>query len=580
MPFSLLYVARELRRRRLRTLLTALGLAAGVSLVVGIIGVSQGLDDAQSEVLSPLRSVGTDILVTRVVGAQQGSQPGSQATSGFFGGGANGQIAPGVDQADALALVSENASLVTDLSKLGKPGDHFTRDFFLPATLLSFPDTAVGTVGRLHGVAAAVGGLSLLATHQTGTVPQIVAEIQTGGDTVTQQVTPAPLTDSERASFLVCLQAHGGLARPTPGPAGAEQSGVAAGVIEACLPDRFRGFVAKFVTPLRTLRQVVDPPQTDITSTSYSAAGVDPSHPDEGLVTRAQVSSGRYLDPGATDQALLSAAYADRQKLSVGSTLTINGTALHVVGLVTPTLSGDTADVYLPLTTLQTLASKQGRVNTVLVKVSDAGSVDAVAREVEKALPGAQVVTTSSLAGQVTGSLSDARSLADRLGTALAVIVLAGAFLIAILLTLAGVGKRVREIGTLRAIGWPRGMVVRQVLAETAVIGVIGGVLGVGLGLAVDVVAGRLTPALTAGNAALLGQGSSSLSRFFGQAGQSAAASTAAAATRTVRITPPVHADVLLLGVGFAVLGGLLAGAVGGWRAARLQPADALRDLG
>jgi hypothetical protein len=38
--FSLGYVSRELRRRWGRTLVTALGLAAGVGLVMGIIGVS------------------------------------------------------------------------------------------------------------------------------------------------------------------------------------------------------------------------------------------------------------------------------------------------------------------------------------------------------------------------------------------------------------------------------------------------------------------------------------------------------------------------------------------------------------
>src|SRR5947209_15900943 len=71
--FHLLYVARELRRRLGRTVLTALGLALGVGLVIGIIGVSQGLDNAQNHVLAPLQSIGTDILVTRVVGAQPAS---------------------------------------------------------------------------------------------------------------------------------------------------------------------------------------------------------------------------------------------------------------------------------------------------------------------------------------------------------------------------------------------------------------------------------------------------------------------------------------------------------------------------
>src|SRR5204863_5527905 len=81
--FQLRYMASELRRRAGRTILTALGLAAGVGLVIGIIGVSQGLDDAQSEVLSPLAKVGTDVLVTRVAGAaaSDGSTTPSPTTS-------------------------------------------------------------------------------------------------------------------------------------------------------------------------------------------------------------------------------------------------------------------------------------------------------------------------------------------------------------------------------------------------------------------------------------------------------------------------------------------------------------------
>jgi ABC-type antimicrobial peptide transport system permease subunit len=42
----------------------------------------------------------------------------------------------------------------------------------------------------------------------------------------------------------------------------------------------------------------------------------------------------------------------------------------------------------------------------------------------------------------------------------------------------------------------------------------------------------------------------------------------------------PLHWETLLIGLGVALVGGLLAGSVGGWRAARLAPAEALRDLG
>src|SRR4029079_8398471 len=103
--------------------------------------------------------------------------------------------------------------------------------------------------------------------------------------------------------------------------------------------------------------------------------------------------------------------------------------------------------------------------------------VPRVSAAIQKALPGAQVVTAASLAGQVTGSLSDAKNLADHLGTALALLILAGASVIAVLLTLSSVGKRVREIGTLRAVGWSRRRVVGQITLETTGRRLLGGTL-------------------------------------------------------------------------------------------------------
>jgi putative ABC transport system permease protein len=57
------YMLSELRRRRGRTVLTALGLAVGVGLVVSVTALSTGLDQAQAKVLKPLTGVGTDLSV-------------------------------------------------------------------------------------------------------------------------------------------------------------------------------------------------------------------------------------------------------------------------------------------------------------------------------------------------------------------------------------------------------------------------------------------------------------------------------------------------------------------------------------
>ena len=594
--FHLTFVGHELRRRLGRTVLTALGLALGIGLVIGITGVSQGLDDAQDDVLAPLHSVGTDILVTRVAGETTSTtadddtttaadpEPARIGPGGFF---APGGRVGALNREDADALLAENRNVVTDLAKLGKPGDTFTRDFFLSATLLSFPDDAVEQVEKIDGVVAATGALVQLAQHQTGTVPEIVASIQTGGETFTQTVRPDPMTDAERAAFQQCLadkgvQIGGGETVRVPGPGGgpAPADGAAGAVAPArnpafdeCLPPRFRELRAQFTSPMQTIRQVVDPPSTDITSQSYTAAGVDPGRQDLGLVTAEQLTTGRWPAEDAPHEILLNVAYANSRDLGVGDKLPVNGTDYEVVGLVRPTLTGSTADVYFPLATLQELAGKQGRVTQVLVKARDADSVDAVAAAVRKLLPGAEVVTTEALADQVTGSLADARALVDRLGGALAAIVLAGAFAIAALLTLSSVAKRVREIGTLRAIGWSKGRVVRQILGETLGIGLLGGLLGMGVGALLAVGVDALAPTLDATSAGIPGLTGSSLSGLFGQ-------STSAATTTAVELSAPLRASTLLAGVAFALVGGLLAGLVGGWRAARLSPAVALRDLG
>jgi transaldolase len=68
------------------------------------------------------------------------------------------------------------------------------------------------------------------------------------------------------------------------------------------------------------------------------------------------------------------------------------------------------------ISNLQTLSTNTGRINEVLVSVANAKDVNSVAKAIKKALPGATVLTSASLADQVTGSLSNARKLANDLG--------------------------------------------------------------------------------------------------------------------------------------------------------------------
>ena len=83
-------------------------------------------------------------------------------------------------------------------------------------------------------------------------------------------------------------------------------------------------FRTQFTTPQQTLQQVVNPPQTNIKSSSYSIGGVVASNPQIGVVTPSLVTRGRFIKgPG---EALLASSYAARSKLKVGSKLDLNGT--------------------------------------------------------------------------------------------------------------------------------------------------------------------------------------------------------------------------------------------------------------
>lgn len=605
--FSLNYAWNELRRRLGRTVVTAIGLAAGVGLVMGIIGVSQGLSDAQNKALSPLNSVGTDIIVTRTVAPTLSTATTTTTTpsngfggggGGFGGGGRSGGggfFAGGtssLNSSDDAALAAANSSVITDLAKLGPAGTKFTHDFFVPGTLITFPSQAVSTVANVKGVKSAVGALSLDALHETGTVPKITASVKTGGQTISTSVKAPVLTAAEQATERTCIQnlitkQLGSTTTTIPGSGTGAGGGFGGGgggfrfgagassAFAKCLTPAQKAYQQDVVVPEQTVNEVLNPPTTNTSTSTYTVAGVNPADTTSGLVTKAQLVKGAWLSSTpsvAKSQVLVTTAYASQKGLKVGDTLTINKVGYRIVGLVNPTLTGDVSDVYFSISNLQTLSTNSNRINEVLVSVDNANDVNAVAKAIKKALPGATVLTSASLADQVTGSLSNARKLANDLGGALALVVLLAAFLIAGLLTLSSVSKRVREIGSLRAIGWSRGRVVRQIMAETLGIGVVGGVIGIAVGAVICLIIGAVGPALSVSSTGLA-VGASKVSGLLGQ-------TTSATVARTVHLTAPIHPLTIVIAFAGALLGGLIAGAVGGWRAARLAPASALRDLG
>jgi putative ABC transport system permease protein len=529
------YLRRELRRRMRQAVFIALGLALGIGLVITVTAAAAGVKNAQGTVLKALYGVGTDVTVTKAPTA-------GSATGGSFGFG----FRTGTTKRPA-------AGTKINTSTLGGT-----------ATLASISASSVTTVAGLHDVAAAAGGLTLNDRTLSGTVPAI--NFNGGG----------------AGGFGGSGGSNGG----SGGSNGSSGSG-------------FQNFRATF------------------NSNSFTVEGVDLSAGELGPLSSGKLSSGRTFTTAdaSSDVAMVDANYATQNKLKAGSTIAIGNssgttTNFKVIGIVSEPAGDNPSDVYVPLAVAQKLANMKNDVNTIYVAASSSSAIGAVQGEIQKALPSDTVTTSADLANEVTGSLSSASSLANNLGKWLAIAVLIAAFLLASLLTMAAVSRRVREIGTLKALGWTSRRIVLQVMGEAVAMGIIGGAIGVGLGLAGAELVTKLSPKLTAVVGQTTGSATPGGARQFGFGGAGGAGgggggfpgggggaggggagrgggspfagfrdASTAAHTVGVHLAASVSTGIIVLAVALAVAGGIIAGTFGGWRAARLRPADALSKV-
>ncbi|MFF5564353.1 ABC transporter permease [Streptomyces sp. NPDC012623] len=315
---------------------------------------------------------------------------------------------------------------------------------------------------------------------------------------------------------------------------------------------------------------------------SYTVYGTDVTAPALGPLTSSKLTKGRTFKTTETDAAVavVDSAYAKEKSLAVGKTVTVSKTKFTIVGIATADSGDAAANLYIPLKKAQTLADSKNKVTTVYVKAADSQQIDSVKATIQKNISGTTVTTSADLADTVSGSLSTASDLAANVGKWLSVAVLVAAFLVAGLLTSSAVSRRVREFGTLKALGWTSGRVTRQVVGEALVNGLLGGVLGIALGLAGAYLVTAISPTLTAQIGSSGGGGGGGFGGGGGgPMGGGGAGRQSAAKALDIALTAPVSLTTIGVAVALAVAGGLIAGGFGGWRASRLRPADALRRV-
>ena len=150
-----------------------------------------------------------------------------------------------------------------------------------------------------------------------------------------------------------------------------------------------------------------------------------------------------------------------------------------------------------PLTLAQNVTGRQGQLDSILITTKPGADLATVRASVTSAVNGRAVVAPPSMRAVRAGDGVKMMNYMALMGAVVALVV--GAFLVYTTMTMA-ITQRRPVISMLRAIGGRRTTIVRDMVAEAAVLGIIGGTIGAGLGILMGRIAiGRLPPAVTQG---------------------------------------------------------------------------------
>lgn len=293
-------------------------------------------------------------------------------------------------------------------------------------------------------------------------------------------------------------------------------------------------------------------------STMFMANAIDPATEYKVCPKRPQnVAPGSFplsAEPGRESQVLIGKTLAEALGAKQGSTLTMQSAGPHagsnaldieVSGfLPTRHITESRRMATVNLAFAQDLLRMKGLVTEYVIGVTDLNLVDAVAARVRAELGDEyEVLTWREMDPRAREGATNIRYVLIFVAVVLFLLVASGI----VNTMLMCVYERVREIGTMLAVGVRRWQVMVLFLWEAASLGLLGSILGVALGY------GLVSWLERRGVLSNPPGGDPTL------------------------IYPHVGFDFLILVVGFAIAGSVLSALYPAWKAARLRPVDALR---
>jgi putative ABC transport system permease protein len=214
------------------------------------------------------------------------------------------------------------------------------------------------------------------------------------------------------------------------------------------------------------------------------AIGIDPA--SDSQVRDYQLAEGRFLQAG--QDALLEAGFARGAGIAVADSvrlLTRRGMrTVKISGLLAPrgvAGFGQSGAIFLPLGTAQRLLGRPGTVDLVSLVLREGADEAAVRADIARQLPPGLAVRTTEARARIGKELFLNVERALQFGCTLTFLL---ATFIVLNTFLMNLGERRRALAILRAVGATRKQVRRMLLAEGAMMGLVGAVLGTPLGIA------------------------------------------------------------------------------------------------
>jgi len=161
---------------------------------------------------------------------------------------------------------------------------------------------------------------------------------------------------------------------------------------------------------------------------------------------------------------------------SVGCPATVSG--VYELPADPYRLTEDRPRVLLHLPHLASLTGRSGQVDRFSVALREDASPDSVVPALESLLPGTRVLETAEVAARTSTTFRVVKRFHRAIGV---ITIAAGGVFLACIMVLK-VQERRQEVAALRLIGISRRTLLGWILTEAALVAVIGGALGIGLG--------------------------------------------------------------------------------------------------